>query len=89
MNHQEFDDLWRQAEAEGYARRLAAGYPDWRRNQRRTVGIALTVAVAIAVSVPLLIPSASGDYEQVYCNRTGTTDTQWADLAAEMLTETT
>ena len=89
MTENEFDVLWQRAEIEGYSHRLAAEYPVWRQKQRRTLSIvaALLIVVTAAVTVFTLQPRQSQSYEKVYCNRVGTTDAQWATLAAEMLME--
>lgn len=89
MTENEFDVLWQRAEAEGYSQRLAAEYPAWRQKQRRTLGIvaALLIVVTVAFSVFTTQQRQLRNYEKVYCNRVGTSDAQWADLAAEMLME--
>jgi hypothetical protein len=45
------------------------------------------LVVAVAFSLHTLQQRQLRDYEKVYCNRVGTTDVQWAALAAEMLME--
>lgn len=88
MTEEQFDTLWQRAEAEGHASRLAAEYPAWRQRQRRTVGMVAVLAIMVAVAVPLLtVQHTPKEFNRVYCNRTGTADAQWAELAAEMLTE--
>lgn len=89
MTENEFDVLWQRAEAEGYSRRLAAEYPVWRQKQRRTLSVvaALLIVVTVTFSVFTIQQRQLRNYEKVYCNRTGTTDAQWADLAAQMLME--
>ena len=89
MTENEFDELWQRAEAESYGQRLAAEYPAWRRKQTRiiTAVTSLVVMVAVAVSVFTIQQHQPRNYEKVYCNRVGTTDAQWASLAAEMLKE--
>ena len=89
MTENEFDELWQRAEAESYGQRLAAEYPAWRRKQTRiiTVVTSLVLVVAVAVSVFTIQQHQPRNYEKVYCNRVGTTDAQWASLAAEMLME--
>lgn len=93
MTENEFDKLWQQAEIEGYGKRLAAEYPGWRRKQQRTIGMvtASLAVVALLVLVLVLVLVAQlqqpQDFEKVYCNRVGTTDAQWASLAAEILME--
>ena len=89
MTENEFDELWQRAEAESYGQRLAAEYPAWRRKQTRiiTVVTSLVLVVAVAVSVFTIQQHQPRNYEKVYCNRVGTSDAQWASLAAEMLME--
>lgn len=89
MTENEFDVLWQRAEAEGYGQRLVAEYPAWRQKQRRTLGIvaALLIVVAVAFTVYTTQQRQFRNYEKVYCNRVGTSDAQWATLAAEMLLE--
>lgn len=89
MTENQFDELWQRAEAEGYSQRLAAEYPAWQRRQNRiiTVVTSLVLVVAVAVSVLTIQQRQIRTYEKVYCNRVGTADAQWADLAAEMLME--
>ena len=89
MTENEFDVLWQKAEAEGYSQRLASEYPAWRQRQRRTFSIvaAFLIVVSVAVTVYTLQQRQPRNYEKVYCNRVGTTDAQWASLAAEMLKE--
>ena len=89
MTENEFDVLWQRAEAEGYGQRLAAEYPVWRQKQRRTLSIvaALLIVVTAALAVFTMQPRQLKNYEKVYCNRVGTSDAQWANLAAEMLME--
>ena len=89
MTENQFDELWQRAEAEGYSQRLAAEYPAWRRKQTRiiTVVTSLVLVVAVAFSILTLQQRQLRGYEKVYCNRVGTTDVQWASLAAEMLME--
>ncbi len=89
MTENEFDKLWQQAEVEGYSQRLAAEYPGWRRKQQRTIGI-VTDSLAVVVLVVFVLVAQlqqPQDFEKVYCNRVGTTDAQWASLAAEILME--
>lgn len=89
MTENEFDVLWQRAEVEGYSQRLAAEYPAWRQKQRRTLSVvaALLIMVTVAVSLYTSQVRQPKNYEKVYCNRAGTTDAQWASLAAEMLME--
>lgn len=89
MNEQRFEELWERAEAEGYASRLASEYPVWRTKTRRTAGsIVAGLALMGAVAVPALMPYKTMDstyYAKVYCNRTGTDNQHWIDLADELL----
>jgi ferric-dicitrate binding protein FerR (iron transport regulator) len=87
MNEQRFDELWGRAEAEGYASRLASEYPQWRVKRRRTIGTLTGLVLAVAVATPVLMPhnAAEDTSVKVYCNRTGTADQQWVDLADELL----
>ena len=89
MTDEQFDALWQRAESQPHARRLSAQYPAWRARRRRNAGIALMSVALLAVVVPLVGQHASrhDDYAKVYCNRTGTDDQQWADLAATLLLE--
>jgi len=89
MTENEFDVLWQRAEAEGYSHRLVAEYPAWKQKQRRTFSIvaALLIVVAVSFTVFTMQQRQLRNYEKVYCNRVGTSDAQWATLAAEMLTE--
>lgn len=89
MTENEFDVLWQRAEAEGYSQRLAAEYPVWRQKQHRALGIlaGLLLVVTVAFTVFTMQQRQLRNYEKVYCNRVGTTDAQWAALAAEMLME--
>jgi len=89
MTENEFDKLWQQAEVEGYSQRLAAEYPGWRRKQQRTTSmVAASLAVVVLVVLVLVAQlQQPQDFEKVYCNRVGTTDAQWASLAAEILME--
>lgn len=88
MNEQRFETQWSLAEAEGYASRLASEYPSWLARTRRTTGVVMGLALAVALAVPLLLPLTAADnafYTNVYCNRTGTADSHWVDLADELL----
>ena len=89
MTENEFESIWQRAEAESYSKRLAAEYSDWRVRQRRRVSIvaALVIVVTVALSLHTSRLHQSQDYKKVYCNRAGTSDAQWASLAAEMLME--
>lgn len=88
MNNQDFDRIWQEAEAGGMAHRLAQEYPAWaRRRQRVRNGIVAMMCIGVlsATTIPLLLPQRHDDYIAVCCNRTGTNDAQWVDLAADML----
>lgn len=89
MNEKEFDELWQRAEAEEYGRRLISQYPSWCQKQRRIKGLVIALVVAVAIVIPLHSAHLRQhrDFENVYCNRTGISDAQWASLAAEMITE--
>jgi hypothetical protein len=46
------------------------------------------LALMVAVAVPALMPHKTTDstyYANVYCNRTGTDNQHWVDLADELL----
>ena len=47
----------------------------------------MLAVVVLTVAVLFAQLQQTRDYEKVYCNRVGTTDAQWASLAAEMLME--
>ncbi len=87
MTENEFDKLWQQAEVESYSQRLAAEYPGWRRKQQRTIGMVTASLAVVALLVLVAQLQQPQDFEKVYCNRVGTTDAQWASLAAEILME--
>ena len=89
MTQNDFELLWQRAEAENYSRKLAMEYPVWRRRQRRATSIvaALLIMVTVTLSLFTIQQHQTRNYEKVYCNRVGTTDAQWATLAAEMLME--
>lgn len=89
MTENEFDKLWQQAEVESYSQRLAAEYPGWRRKQQRTIGMVTASLAVVALLVLVVVAQLQQpqDFEKVYCNRVGTTDAQWASLAAEILME--
>lgn len=84
-----FESIWEQEERQGLQRRLRQDYPAWLRRQQRTLRVAAAVAVMVMVAVPLLKPATPDGFDRVYCNRTGTSDTQWAALAADILTRET
>ncbi|MCR5064270.1 MAG: sigma-70 region 4 domain-containing protein [Bacteroidales bacterium] len=86
LTNEEFDSLWQRAEVEGYASQLSKEYPAWRTRQRRITGMASVTLVAamIAVAVPML-PAGHSGYGKVYSNREGIAETQWVNLASEML----
>ena len=50
MTENEFDVLWKRAEAEGYGRRLAAEYPAWRQRQRRNISIVAALLIIVGTS---------------------------------------
>lgn len=87
MNDEQFSRLWAEAEAAGLGRRLAKDYPAWVRRRRRNGGLAVMTVAVLALAVPLLMPASSArSYDSVVCNRSGIDESQWVDLAAEMLT---
>lgn len=89
MNEHDFEQLWQRAEAARYADELAGEYEGWRQRRRRMTTVVASVAMIAVVALPLLLhQSAPKEYEQVVCNRVGTSDAQWASLAAELLIET-
>ncbi|MDO4216576.1 MAG: hypothetical protein Q4D03_00185 [Bacteroidales bacterium] len=99
MNEKEFEQLWQRAEATAYAKRLASGFPRWqhrRKGRLAIVGLALVTVTAL----PLMLHQSPShqqqraknstvvkNYEQVICNRQGTSDAQWSALAADLLME--
>lgn len=88
MNEQKFEELWDRAEAEGYASRLASEYQGWRTKTRRTKGFVAGIALVIAVATPVFMPNRALDdpsKAKVFCNRTGTSEQYWIDLADELL----
>lgn len=88
MNNPDFDRLWQEAEASGMAHRLAQEYPAWahrRQKVRNGVVAMMCVGVLSATTIPVLFPQHHDDYIAVCCNRAGTPDVQWVDLAADML----
>jgi len=88
MKESDFEQLWQRAEAARYADKLAGEYEGWRQHRRHMVVAVAGAALVAVTTLPLLLhQSAPKDYEQVVCNRTGTTDAQWASLAAELLIE--
>ena len=88
MNEKQFEELWVKAEAESHAEKLAAEYPVWRQKTRRTLSMAAGVALVLAMATPIAMsPSATGNYNKVYCNRAGIQDQQWVNLADELLME--
>ena len=88
MNNQDFDRLWKEAEASGMAHRLAQEYPAWARRRvriRNGVVAMMCIGALSATTLPVLLPQHHDDYIAVCYNRTGTSDAQWVDLAADML----
>jgi hypothetical protein len=87
MDEKEFEQLWHQAEAEGYAKRLASEYPKWRTQRNRAMGMVAGLALVVAVSAPAWMPNneSKAAYAQVHCNKAGTSDQHWVDLADELL----
>ena len=88
MNEQRFEELWQRAEGAEHGRRLAEEYPVWRQQQRRTMIVAATLAIMAGIALPLFSPTASDPtYLGVCCNHSGIADSQWANLAEELLLE--
>ncbi len=88
MNEQRCEELWQRAEGAEHGRRLAEEYPVWRQQQRRTMIVAATLAIMAGVALPLFSPTASDPaYLGVCCNHSGIADSQWANLAEELLLE--
>ena len=89
MTNQEFDDLWKEAEARETAHKFAQEYPAWIHRQKRRRNIivaAMFVGAVSATIIPLLTTTSHDDYLTVCCNRANTDDAQWVALADEMLT---
>lgn len=89
MTENEFNELWLQAEAERYSKRLVEDYPEWRQSRSRVIRTTTMIFAFVIVTVSILtvwLRQPQG-YENVYCNRAGTTDAQWVTMAAEMLME--
>lgn len=91
MTEQEFDALWQRAEAAPHTSRLLEEYPVWRRQRRRTLGVAASLVAVVAVALPLLTRpqhSMSNDnYTVAYCNRPDMTNQYWVDMADALLME--
>lgn len=83
MDNKGFDALWQRAEAERYASQLAAEYPVWRANRRRTTGIVSSVVLAIAVAMPLA--NHFRPTEHIYCNNPAINDSHWTEMADALL----
>ena len=45
----------------------------------------ICIVALSTTTIPLLLPQRHDDYIAVCCNRAGTNDAQWVDLAADML----
>lgn len=89
MTENEFNELWLQAEAERYGKRLAEDYPGWRQSRSRAIRTTTMIFAVAIVTVAILtawLRQPQG-YDKVYCNRAGTADAQWVSLASEMLME--
>lgn len=88
MTDEQFEQLWQRAESQRYSESLMQSYVSWRHKRqvwgRVAMGV-LALVLAVGVSIPLLTRQSADDFEHVYCNRTGTTDKQWIDLASELL----
>lgn len=88
LSDNEFEQLWQETEARGKAHRLSAEFPQWQRRRQRSLAAAAMLTVGVAVAVPMLSHNTSDcRFDNVYCNRTDTGASQWADLAAIMLKE--
>lgn len=89
MTENRFEELWQQMEARKYGRKLADEYPTWRRNRQRAARIVTMIILVVLVTVVSItsLHRPAQNFEKVYCNRVGTSDTQWVTLAAEMLLE--
>ena len=89
MTENRFDELWQQMEARKYGRKLADEYPTWRKNRQRAARIVTMIILVVLVTVVSItsLHRPAQNFEKVYCNRVGTSDTQWVTLAAEMLLE--
>lgn len=89
MTENEFNELWLQAEAERYGKRLVEDYPEWQQSRSRVIRTTTMIFAVVIVTVSLLTVwlRQPQEYENVYCNRAGTTDAQWVTMAAEMLME--
>lgn len=88
MTDEHFEELWQRAEARRYSDELMKDYPAWRQRQalrsRVVMGCVLIVVLATA-GVQMLARRDTKGFDKVYCNRTGTSDAGWAELASEML----
>ena len=91
MTEEEFDALWQRAEAAPHTARLMEEYPVWRRNRRRTLGVAVSLVAVTAVVLPLLThpkPTVNDDsYTVAYCNRPDMANQYWVDMADALLME--
>lgn len=91
MTEQEFDTLWQHAEAAPHTARLLEEYPDWRRNQRRTLGVAASLVAVIAVALPLLTHpltvTDNDSYTVAYSNRPEVGNQYWVEMADALLME--
>lgn len=88
MTEEQFEQLWQRAESRPYSDALMHEYPAWqhRRQVRGRLAMGMVaLMLAVGVSLPLIAHQGSDDFEHVYCNRTGTADEQWVDLASELL----
>lgn len=91
MNEEQFEALWQRAEAEGYAKRLASYYPEWRAHRRRVAGFTILIVAALSAATPFLLKpqldTHNDAYLTAYCNRSGISDQYWVDMADELLLE--
>ena len=81
-----FDELWEQEERQGLQQRLHQEYPAWtRRCKQRRMTIAAAVVIVAVLSPLTFLLSPSKCYDTVACNRSGITDSHWADVADNIL----
>lgn len=88
MTEDKFEELWQRAESQRYVDMLEKEYPAWYRRTRIRQRIAMGVAalvLTVGISLPLFLHRNSDDMERIYCNRGGTTESQWVELASELL----
>lgn len=91
MEDKRFEELWERAQVERYVSRLQSEYPAWLRRRRVVHSALVGLAVLIVAGVSIYTfqyskKSLHPKYEAVCCNRSGITDEQWVDMAANILT---